>query len=392
MADAVLHISADFPDAVSDAKPQVVRRLLELTAHAFDHRAISINRRSPDAWSFAGQLVSNGLRPAANVAWHDGDSCFSLTYDAPAKGLFHKRMLHTLGDSIVAKLRDAPRPALVVGHKLSIEGLVAERIARHFGVPFALVIQGNSDGRILAARPDLARDLQRLFHGASVVFAYTPWSLRLFERKFGARAGPALLLPCPTPLDQTRAPQLTDRPQFVTAFHLRNRKVKNLAGMAKAMRVLAKDGARATLEVIGGGDDADVTACEKIVRTTPSVGLLGHREPAELPPLFNRATGFILPSLRESFGLVFVEALFAGTPIIYPRGTAVDGWFDGVPFALPVDPHDPRAIAGAMQRLIETQSEAKAALREWQGSTQARQFTRAAIGQVFTSGLRAGIG
>jgi glycosyltransferase involved in cell wall biosynthesis len=103
----------------------------------------------------------------------------------------------------------------------------------------------------------------------------------------------------------------------------------------------------------------------------------------------NRATGLVLPSLRESFGLVFIEALFAGLPIIYPKGAAVDGYFDNCSFAIAVDARDPEAIAAAIERLVRDEAKLKADLLAWQNSAEARRFTPGAIARAFTDGLNA---
>jgi glycosyltransferase involved in cell wall biosynthesis len=101
----------------------------------------------------------------------------------------------------------------------------------------------------------------------------------------------------------------------------------------------------------------------------------------------NAATAFVLPSRRETFGLVFTEALFAGLPVIYPKGTAIDGYFDGHSFALPVNASDPASIADAMQEAIQREEELKAALSDWQRSSHAKQFQRPSIAANFAAGL-----
>ena len=42
----------------------------------------------------------------------------------------------------------------------------------------------------------------------------------------------------------------------------------------------------------------------------------------------NGYTALVLPTLRETFGMVYIEALFAGVPILYSQDRGVDGFFD----------------------------------------------------------------
>jgi glycosyltransferase involved in cell wall biosynthesis len=130
-----------------------------------------------------------------------------------------------------------------------------------------------------------------------------------------------------------------------------------------------------------------VRTCQKIARGVGSVTFAGQLGREEVRARINAASGFVLPSRRETFGLVFIEALFAGTPIVYPKGQAVSGYFDGLPFAIPVRADDPRAIAASMKRLIDEETALKAALEQWQNSPAADRFKRAAIGEAFAAGL-----
>jgi glycosyltransferase involved in cell wall biosynthesis len=299
----------------------------------------------------------------------------------------HASLLDELGDWLADKLQQEQIPDLLVGHKLTIEGIVVARAASAMGIPYALCLQGNTEARILAMRPDLRERFAQIYHHADFVFPFAPWTKDLVDEKLGRRGQDYALLPCPTDLDETMVPA-PHGDGFVTAFHLWNYRQKNLAGLVDAMRILAAEGNSTGLTVIGGGEPAIRAKCERMAHSVASVKFAGPFDRAEMAAGLNKAVAMVLPSLRESFGLVFVEALFAGTPIIYPAGTAVDGYFDGLPFAIRVDARDPRATADAMRRAIEGETEIKTALAEWQQSDAAEQFRRAHIAHVFAQGLR----
>jgi glycosyltransferase involved in cell wall biosynthesis len=106
----------------------------------------------------------------------------------------------------------------------------------------------------------------------------------------------------------------------------------------------------------------------------------------------NGAAVFALPSWRETFGMVFVEALLSGCPIVYPEGRAVDGYFEGAPFAIAVPPRDAGALADAMVTLVRDQERRKAALTRWQEDGGAARFRRDAILASYRHGLHAALG
>lgn len=368
---AIVHVSGDFPSPFGESKTPVVRSLVELVADRFDQRAIALDRVWPGR--FEEQTFGSGT---------------ALRYPAPPFGILHWTMLERLGERITGIVGRGAKPDLVVGHKLTIEGQVVAKASRLLDVPYAVTIQGNTDCKILAARPDLRRRLAQVYHEATVVFALAPWTIAAVERRLGKRDGSVVLLPAPTDLDAPLHPAPGDG-TLVTAFHLEGWRTKNLAGMAAALRGLKNAAPR--LEVIGGGSDAITTRVRRAAAGAPTIAFAGPMGRAALRERLHRATGLVLPSLRESFGLVFVEALFAGLPIVYPTGAAVDGWFDGLPFAIRVDPRDPAAIGDAMLRLIREEAALKVALADWLSSDSARRFTRPAIGNAFAQGLRAAL-
>lgn len=370
-ARTICHISADYPDSHDPARTPVIRALVELVADRFDQRVISLTRTAPRG--------AQWLR-LPEVAWHgEAPKHVSLTYAAPGRGLLHRTLLERLGEKIADTLARGSRPALLVGHKLTIEGIAVARAATLLGVPYALSIQGNTDTRILAMRPDLHPLLRRVWQGAAVVFPFAPWAERAVTATLGARQGPVVPLPCPTVLDSAIAPRVGGE-GIVSVFHLHNWRGKNLARLAEAARA-----SHVPLEVIGGGSGDDLADARRAAGA--GVAFDGAMDHAALPTRFNRAVGMAMPSRRESFGLVFVEALFAGCPVIYPRGRAVDGWLDGLAAAIAVDPDDTREIAGALLRLTREEARLKAALAEWQTGPAAARLRRDAIARSFGDGL-----
>ena len=86
---------------------------------------------------------------------------------------------------------------------------------------------------------------------------------------------------------------------------------------------------------------------------TPPVGvrLLGYVPDAELPALYGRALGVVVPSLYEGFGLLALEAMACGTPVIAARAGGLPETVADA--ALLVDPLAPEALSDALRRVFE---------------------------------------
>jgi glycosyltransferase involved in cell wall biosynthesis len=81
--------------------------------------------------------------------------------------------------------------------------------------------------------------------------------------------------------------------------------------------------------------------------------ITGFLAEEELPAHFALADIYVMPSVKEGFGIVFVEAMYYGTPVI--AGNA-DGSTDALlqgKLGLLIEPDKPKAITEAIQKIIE---------------------------------------
>lgn len=387
----ILHVSGDFPDQIDASKTPVVRSLVDLTGDRFLHEVVSLNRRSPGILAFGRGLIAGSGVPRLEIESKRFEYGHALVYKAPPRGLFHATILRHLGDWLADFSKPGHLPDLLIGHKLAIEGIAVRQAASRLGIPFSICIQGDTDTKVLAARPDLVSELAKVFHEAAVVFPFTPWALHQVEARLGPRTGPTTMLPCPTDLDVPMTPRIGGD-GLVSVFHLKNQQRKNLRGMVAALRLLNQDEPPTKLAIIGGGSPKERNVCERIASGGDDIRFEGPLGRQALRQRLNQATGFVLPSLRESFGLAFIEALFAGLPVIYPRNTAIDGYFAGASFAIGVDAGSTSAISAAIGKLVRKEAALKSDLHEWQHSLAAQRFTRDAIGTRFAQGLCQSLG
>ena len=77
----------------------------------------------------------------------------------------------------------------------------------------------------------------------------------------------------------------------------------------------------------------------------PAVQWLGDVSPSSLAEEYNRCDLFCLPSVQEGFGIVFLEAMAAGKPIVAARAAAIP---ELVRSGILVEPKSPDALAEAI--------------------------------------------
>ena len=83
------------------------------------------------------------------------------------------------------------------------------------------------------------------------------------------------------------------------------------------------------------------------------VSFLGRASPAELDLLYRTAACVVVPSRTpETFGLVGVEALKRGTPVIGTTVGGIEEWLHPGTTGLAVPPGDAGALAAAMDRIL----------------------------------------
>jgi glycosyltransferase involved in cell wall biosynthesis len=127
---------------------------------------------------------------------------------------------------------------------------------------------------------------------------------------------------------------------------------KGLPELLRALGLLAGEFPAARLHVVGRDRRADryhVMASDFGI--AGRVTFHGHVENEEVRRMMAGARIFAMPSLVEAFGLVYLEAMRAGTPVIATsRGGIAECFTDGQELLL-APPGDGKAVAGLIRRV-----------------------------------------
>jgi glycosyltransferase involved in cell wall biosynthesis len=171
----------------------------------------------------------------------------------------------------------------------------------------------------------------------------------------GASPARTQLAPLPTHLESAAPapPQAGEPPVILCASRLTPEK-----GVGLLLDAFALMHVRARLELAGSGIGARAT--EHAVATHPArerIRLLGHLEDAAMRAAYARASAVAVPSLwPEPFGLVGIEALAAGRPVVTTGVGGIADWARTDLGVITAPPHAPAELAAALDRTLSDPS------------------------------------
>ena len=148
--------------------------------------------------------------------------------------------------------------------------------------------------------------------------------------------------------------------------------LKGLDILIKAVSML-HDAANVSLIIVGGGleDDAEMRRLKFLASQldiSDMVSFAGAVGQERLPAYYNAADVFVLPSWYESFGLVALEAMSCGTPVVVSRVGGLKTFVENGKTGYLVPWRCPEAFARNLETLL-----ANPALRDAMGSAARRK-------------------
>jgi D-inositol-3-phosphate glycosyltransferase len=228
-----------------------------------------------------------------------------------------------------------------------------------------------------------------IVHFADHIVAATPAEVRQLVKYYGADRRKITVIPpgVDTELFHPHSPEdaksrLGVRPcDRMLLFVGRIEPLKGLDTLLRAMALLANEcptwAHNICVAIIGG--DPDTTENEELERLktiraelgiTDLVVFLGARDQDKLHHYYSAAEMVIMPSHYESFGMVALEAMACGTPVIASDVGGLAHLVRDGETGLHVPNGNPEALAGAIARLVEDHE-----LRERLGQ-QAHQYAQ----------------
>jgi len=303
----------------------------------------------------------------------------SYSYSWWMKFFFGARNLKIFGDLKKSDL--LKKKPVIMAYFLMTDGAVAYRANKMFGTPYVVSVRNTDISHYLKYRPWLKPLARKILIGAEKVIFVSPSYITAIKENLGARfyetfvAGKVDIIGnivndlwFDLPLNKSM-PGNRLKLIYVGEFS----KNKRIEETIQAFRILKKK-INVSLTLVGNYGDN----CQAIAKLSSK-----HSEiviydkicnPLELISLVEKHDIFVMPSKAETFGMVYVEAMSRGLPIVYTKNQGIDGYFPDGTVGYSVSDPIAKNIADRVIDIINNYMEISSAAR-----TSSHLFLRSSI-------------
>jgi teichuronic acid biosynthesis glycosyltransferase TuaC len=288
----------------------------------------------------------------------------NVPVDLPRHLAFPRKLLSGIaaGSAARAIARDAgmveriESADVLVAHSALLDGAVAHRLSHRYGVPYVVVVHGEDLYRQLQedSPPGSRAIVSRVLSDAAAVVAVSnalagriKAALPGLERVRVVHNGVDGTLFTPADPGDSTTGGTGHRLRTLSAGHLVARKGNDLVLRA----IAALRGRSPEIDHTIAGDGPEMGRLRGLAAElgiADRVRFVGGYRHVDLPALMRECDLFVMPSWDEAFGVVYLEAMASGVPVVAASdGGASDIVTDGVDGRL-VPPRDVAAIADAM--------------------------------------------
>lgn len=254
-------------------------------------------------------------------------------------GIGHGRWFQSVTSQPPTPNRQPPTP-----YVCSVKGVIAEE---------ALAERG----RVRLLFQTLARLEGRNTRQAERVVTTSEYCRRKITQHYGTRSDRIALVPEGIDLEAWNAalaaapPRTDQRPTILcVARHYPRKRIADLIAAFATLRQYLPD---AQLRIIGDGPEfANHMEQAGVLGLGTSIALLGSLPDDQVKREYAHADVFCLPSTQEGFGIVFLEAMAAGLPIVSTTAAAIPEVVRHGATGILVPPRDPQSLAGALLLLL----------------------------------------
>jgi len=340
----VLHIATDYPDGSKQITTQAVKNLLDASAKKINNITVSIRRINKVTFSSTKK-----------------DNLYIVTIPKVPGGLLCSTFLFFAAVIFFIKYKkELVNVDIVHGHKLTIDGVFAYFIARFINSKLTVSIRGTSDEKFYKWKPQTRVLYNKILKRCNHVFFVSMWSLPFFKnysKKFTDKSFYSSLANICEYTQLISGQENNQRFLFVGSL---NNAVNK--GLFKVIDCIARD-KKYFLDIYGSGNELANKKLQEYINDKNVERLCILRGKQDKANIYNQPyVALVLPSYPETFGMVFVEALMSGIPVIGSYRAGISNYLPEVPYAKFVDDRNIDEIYEAMTTLNSDNSDIKISL------------------------------
>lgn len=301
---------------------------------------------------------ARGIRPTVPVARLMIPEGLTNAAGVGHAAVHRGRVLAALGDRLTSGPSGSLRRGIVHAHTAYPDGAAAIGLADRLGWPLVVTEHASFVGRLIA-EPALRERYAGVLARATRFFAVGEMLAGELRSAFPEHAAKVEVLPNAVPVDLFRPAPLAERVADQLLFVGYWKASKGLENLLRAVALVREVRPGVTLRLVGRTADA---AEERRWRElavelgiADAVRFDAARDRAGVADAMATASVFVHPSPRETFGVVAVEALASGMPVVATDSGGVTEILGPDPDRLgaivPID--DPPALAAAIVATLE---------------------------------------
>jgi glycosyltransferase involved in cell wall biosynthesis len=301
--------------------------------------------------------VDEGL-PVARLSIPEGQTPSTGTAHAAAH---REAVLMAVADRLRASGSaggtDIPR-GVVHGHTVYPDGAAAAALADRLGWPLVITEHSSFVDRIVA-RPELRERYAAALGRAQCVLAVSEMLAAELRAAFPEHASSIQVLPNAVPMNRFSAPPLSERKHDELLFVGYRKPTKGIENLLRAIAVAHRQRPSITLRLLGRSpDEATEDGWRALANSLGLAEAVTFDDPIDrggVAAAMAGASVFVHPSPRETFGVVAVEALASGLPVVATDSGGVTEILGPEPDRLGalVAVDDPEALGAAIVETLE---------------------------------------
>jgi glycosyltransferase involved in cell wall biosynthesis len=252
--------------------------------------------------------------------------------------------------NMVKRLVQDWKADLIHANFASPDGIAAARLSKELNIPLVITEHQAALDRFLKIGY-LNRQMLAAYHKANKVICVSEHTLNIIMK---ADPGLRNLVVIPNGVDfsrfKLREPSKQLKKLIYIGYLIPHKGVQVLI---KALALLKKEGIVLFLTIVGDGYyKGELQRLCESHKLNEQVTFTGEKNPSQVAELLGEHDAMVHPSFMESFGIVMVEALASGLPVLSTFNGGAEGILSPETGIL-VKPNDSAAIAEGIKELIK---------------------------------------